>query len=228
MNERILIVEDEVSLAQAVAYALRREGFQVRVATDGQEGLRMALTEKPDLVILDLMLPKLDGWEVCRTLRAKSPVPILILTARGEEHDKVIGLELGADDYVVKPFSMRELIARVRALLRRAKMTAMPEEPEILQSGNLTLYIAEHRAELNGKELPLAPKEFALLKVLMLNKGRAMSRDQLLELVWGGKEFIDPHTVDVHVHWLREKIEPDPKNPRRIVTVRGVGYRFVE
>ena len=228
MNERILIVEDEVSLAQAVAYALKREGFQVRIATDGQEGLRMALTEKPDLVILDLMLPKLDGWEVCRTLRAKSAVPILILTARGEEHDKVIGLELGADDYVVKPFSMRELIARVRALLRRAKMTAMPEEPEILQSGNLTLYIAEHRAELNGKELPLAPKEFALLKVLMLNKGRAMSRDQLLELVWGGKEFIDPHTVDVHVHWLREKIEPDPKNPRRIVTVRGVGYRFVE
>jgi DNA-binding response OmpR family regulator len=228
VNERILIVEDEVSLAQAVAYALRREGFQVRVATDGQEGLRMALAEKPDLVILDLMLPKLDGWEVCRTLRAKSPVPILILTARGEEHDKVVGLELGADDYVVKPFSMRELIARVRALLRRAKMTAMPEEPEILQSGNLTLYIAEHRAELNGKELPLAPKEFALLKVLMLNKGRAMSREQLLELAWGGKEFIDPHTVDVHVHWLREKIEPDPKNPRRIVTVRGVGYRFVE
>jgi DNA-binding response OmpR family regulator len=228
VNERILIVEDEVSLAQAIAYALKREGFQVRIATDGQEGLRMALTEKPDLVILDLMLPKLDGWEVCRTLRAKSPVPILILTARGEEHDKVIGLELGADDYVVKPFSMRELIARVRALLRRAKMTAMPEEPEILQSGNLTLYIAEHRAELNGKELPLAPKEFALLKVLMLNKGRAMSRDQLLELVWGVKEFIDPHTVDVHVHWLREKIEPDPKNPRRIVTVRGVGYRFVE
>jgi DNA-binding response OmpR family regulator len=228
VNERILIVEDEVSLAQAVAYALKREGFQVRIATDGQEGLRMALTEKPDLVILDLMLPKLDGWEVCRTLRAKSPVPILILTARGEEHDKVIGLELGADDYVVKPFSMRELIARVRALLRRAKMTAMLKEPEILQSGNLTLYIAEHRAELNGKELSLAPKEFALLKVLMLNKGRAMSRDQLLELVWGGKEFIDPHTVDVHVHWLREKIEPDPKNPRRIVTVRGVGYRFVE
>jgi DNA-binding response OmpR family regulator len=228
VNERILIVEDEVSLAQAVAYALKREGFQVRIATDGQEGLRMALTEKPDLVILDLMLPKLDGWEVCRTLRAKSAVPILILTARGEEHDKVIGLELGADDYVVKPFSMRELIARVRALLRRAKMTAMPKEPEILQSGNLTLYIAEHRAELNGKELPLAPKEFALLKVLMLNKGRAMSRNQLLELVWGVKEFIDPHTVDVHVHWLREKIEPDPKNPRRIVTVRGVGYRFVE
>lgn len=228
MNERILIVEDEVAMAEAIAYALKREGFQVRIATDGQEGLRMALTEKPDLVILDLMLPKLDGWEVCRTLRAKSPVPILILTARVEEHDKVIGLELGADDYVVKPFSMRELIARVRALLRRAKMNAMTEEPEILQSGNLTLYIAEHRAELNGKELPLAPKEFALLKVLMLNKGRAMSREQLLELAWGGKEFIDPHTVDVHVHWLREKIEPDPKNPRRIVTVRGVGYRFVE
>ncbi len=228
MNERILIVEDEVAMAEAIAYALKREGFQVRIATDGQEGLRMALTEKPDLVILDLMLPKLDGWEVCRTLRAKSAVPILILTARGEEHDKVVGLELGADDYVVKPFSMRELIARVRALLRRAKMTVMPEEPEILQSGNLTLYIAEHRAELNGKELPLAPKEFALLKVLMLNKGRAMSREQLLELVWGVKEFIDPHTVDVHIHWLREKIEPDPKNPRRIVTVRGVGYRFVE
>ncbi|MCX7642304.1 MAG: response regulator transcription factor [Armatimonadetes bacterium] len=228
MNERILVVEDELTLAQAIAYALKQEGFQVRIATDGQEGLRLALTEKPDLVILDLMLPKLDGWEVCRTLRAKSKVPILILTARGEEHDKVLGLELGADDYVVKPFSMRELIARVRALLRRAKMVAVSEEPEILQSGNLTLYVAEHRVELDGKELPLAPREFSLLKVLMLNKGRVLSREQLLELAWGQSEFIDQHTVDVHVHWLREKIEPDPKNPRRIVTVRGVGYRFVE
>ncbi|MFN4180458.1 MAG: response regulator transcription factor [Armatimonadota bacterium] len=228
MNEKILIVEDELPLAQAIAYSLKREGYQVRIASDGQEGLRFALTEKPDLVILDLMLPKLDGWEVCRTLRAKSKVPILILTARGEEHDKVLGLELGADDYVVKPFSMRELIARVRALLRRAKISMVGEEPEVLQSGNLTLYVAEHRAELNGKELPLAPREFALLKVLMLNKGRVLSREQLLELAWGQSEFIDQHTVDVHVHWLREKIEPDPKNPRRIVTVRGVGYRFVE
>ncbi len=228
MNERILIVEDELPMAQAIAYALKREGYQVRIASDGQEGLRLALTEKPDLVILDLMLPKLDGWEVCRTLRAKSKVPILILTARGEEHDKVLGLELGADDYVVKPFSMRELVARVRALLRRAKMAAVSEEPEVLQSGNLTLYVAEHRVELDGKELALAPREFALLKVLMLNKGRVLSREQLLELAWGQSEFIDQHTVDVHVHWLREKIEPDPKNPRRIVTVRGVGYRFVE
>jgi len=228
MNERILIVEDELPMAQAIAYALKREGYQVRIASDGQEGLRLALTEKPDLVILDLMLPKLDGWEVCRTLRAKSKVPILILTARGEEHDKVLGLELGADDYVVKPFSMRELIARVRALLRRAKMAAVSEEPEVLQSGNLTLYVAEHRVELDGKELALAPREFALLKVLMLNKGRVLSREQLLELAWGQSEFIDQHTVDVHVHWLREKIEPDPKNPRRIVTVRGIGYRFVE
>lgn len=228
MNERILIVEDELPMAQAIAYALKREGYQVRIASDGQEGLRLALTEKPDLVILDLMLPKLDGWEVCRTLRAKSKVPILILTARGEEHDKVLGLELGADDYVVKPFSMRELIARVRALLRRAKMAAVSEEPDVLQSGNLTLYVAEHRVELDGKELALAPREFALLKVLMLNKGRVLSREQLLELAWGQSEFIDQHTVDVHVHWLREKIEPDPKNPRRIVTVRGVGYKFVE
>ncbi len=228
MNERILIVEDELPMAQAIAYALKREGYQVRIASDGQEGLRLALTEKPDLVILDLMLPKLDGWEVCRTLRAKSKVPILILTARGEEHDKVLGLELGADDYVVKPFSMRELVARVRALLRRAKMAAVSEEPEVLQSGNLTLYVAEHRVELDGKELALAPREFALLKVLMLNKGRVLSREQLLELAWGQSEFIDQHTVDVHVHWLREKIEPDPKNPRRIVTVRGVGYKFVE
>ncbi len=228
MNERILIVEDELPMAQAIAYALKREGYQVRIASDGQEGLRLALTEKPDLVILDLMLPKLDGWEVCRTLRAKSKVPILILTARGEEHDKVLGLELGADDYVVKPFSMRELVARVRALLRRAKMAAVSEEPDVLQSGNLTLYVAEHRVELDGKELALAPREFALLKVLMLNKGRVLSREQLLELAWGQSEFIDQHTVDVHVHWLREKIEPDPKNPRRIVTVRGVGYKFVE
>lgn len=228
MNERILIVEDETPLAQAIAYALKKEGFQVRIATDGQEGLRAALTEKPDLVILDLMLPKLDGWEICRTLRARSAVPILILTARGEEHDKVVGLELGADDYVVKPFSMRELIARVRALLRRVKLSLTPEEPEVLQSGNLTLYITQHRAELNGEELPLTPREFALLKVLMLHKGRALSREQLLDMAWGNREFIDPHTVDVHVHWLREKIEPDPQNPTRIVTVRGVGYRFVE
>ncbi len=228
MNERILIVEDEAPLAEAIAYALKREGYQVRIALDGQEGLRVALTEKPDLVILDLMLPKLDGWEVCRTLRAKSPLPILILTARGEEQEKVLGLELGADDYVVKPFSMRELIARVRALLRRAKRLPVLEEPEVLQSGNLILFAAEHRAELDGKELRLSPREFSLLKVLMLHKGRVLSREQLLELAWGQKEFIDPHTVDVHVHWLREKIEPDPQNPRRIVTVRGVGYRFVE
>ncbi|MER3501661.1 MAG: hypothetical protein IMHGJWDQ_001719 [Candidatus Fervidibacter sp.] len=228
MNERILIVEDEAPLAEAIAYALKREGYQVRIALDGQEGLRVALTEKPDLVILDLMLPKLDGWEVCRTLRAKSPLPILILTARGEEQEKVLGLELGADDYVVKPFSMRELIARVRALLRRAKRLPVLEEPEVLQSGNLILFVAEHRAELDGKELRLSPREFSLLKVLMLHKGRVLSREQLLELAWGQKEFIDPHTVDVHVHWLREKIEPDPQNPRRIVTVRGVGYRFVE
>lgn len=228
MNEKILIVEDEVSLAEAIAYALKREGFRTLFATDGQEGLRIALTEKPDLVILDLMLPKLDGWEVCRTIRAKSTVPILILTARGEEHEKVLGLELGADDYVVKPFSMRELIARVRALLRRAKRVTTAEEPEILQSGNLTLFVTEHRVELNGKELSLTPREFSLLKVFMLNKGKVLSREQLLRLAWGVEEFIDKHTVDVHVHWLREKIEPDPRNPRRIVTVRGVGYRFVE
>lgn len=228
MNEKILIVEDEVSLAEAIAYALKREGFRTLFATDGQEGLRIALTEKPDLVILDLMLPKLDGWEVCRTIRAKSTVPILILTARGEEHEKVLGLELGADDYVVKPFSMRELVARVRALLRRAKRVTTAEEPEILQSGNLTLFVTEHRVELNGKELSLTPREFSLLKVLMLNKGKVLSREQLLRLAWGVEEFIDKHTVDVHVHWLREKIEPDPRNPCRIVTVRGVGYRFVE
>ncbi|MCS7191835.1 MAG: response regulator transcription factor [Armatimonadetes bacterium] len=228
MNERILIIEDELPLAQAIAYALKQEGFQTRIVHDGQEGLRLALTEKPDLVILDLMLPKLDGWEVCRTLRAKSKVPILILTARSEEHDKVLGLELGADDYVVKPFSMRELIARIRAILRRAKMVAVSEESEVLKSGNLTIYVAEHRVELEGKELPLAPREFALLKVLVLNKGRVLSREQLLEIAWGQKEFIDQHTVDVHIHWLREKIEPDPKNPKRILTVRGIGYRFVE
>ena len=228
MNEKILIVEDEVSLAEAIAYALKQEGFRTLFATDGQDGLRFALTYKPDLVILDLMLPKLDGWEVCRTIRAKSTVPILILTARGEEHEKVLGLELGADDYVVKPFSMRELIARVRALLRRAKRVTTAEEPEILQSGNLTLFVAEHRVELDGKELSLTPREFSLLKVFMLNKGKVLSREQLLRLAWGVEEFIDKHTVDVHVHWLREKIEPDPRNPRRIVTVRGVGYRFVE
>ncbi|MEP7359573.1 MAG: response regulator transcription factor [Anaerolineales bacterium] len=222
---RILIVEDETTLRETLALNLRAEGHEVIAAGDGAIGLHMAREQAPDLVILDLMLPELDGLSLCRMLRRDSNVPIIMLTARGTEMDKIAGLETGADDYVVKPFSLGELLARVRANLRRAR-TDTRSEASRLQSGDLALDLLARRALLAGEEIKLTHREFDLLAELMRNQGAVLSRDLLLTRVWGYDYGGDSHTVDVHVRWLREKVEVDPSAPTRITTVRGVGYRF--
>jgi DNA-binding response OmpR family regulator len=226
---KVLVVEDEVNLLEAVKYNLEREGFTVLTAADGQQGWELARAAEPDLVILDIMLPKLDGLELCRMLRKQSDVPVLMLTAKTQEVDRVVGLEVGADDYVSKPFSMRELMARVRALLRRARTApkrADGAERESVVSGDLEVDSASHVAKLGGQPLELKPREFQLLALLMSNRGRVLTRDQILERLWGHDYIGDSRTVDVHIRWLREKIEADPAAPKRIATVRGVGYRF--
>jgi len=221
--ETILIVEDEAVIRDTVAAELRAEGYEALTATDGITALHMAREREPDLVILDILLPEIDGLSVCRAIRRSSDVPIIILTARGATLDKITGLESGADDYVVKPFSMGELLARVRANLRR---TRPAEPPTRLQSGDLELDIIVRRAALNGQELYLTHKEFSLLAELMRNQGAVLSHDLLLARVWGEEYVGSRHTVAVHVRWLREKIEKDASAPKRILTVRGVGYRF--
>ena len=229
MPNTILIVEDEPNLLAALQYNLKQEGYTALTATDGEVGLRMAMSLSPDLVILDVMLPRLDGFEVCRLLRRESGVPILMLTARGEEVDRVVGLELGADDYVTKPFSMRELLARVRNLLRRASPLQTSDfagRSEVIRSEDLTIDQISHSVTLGDKPLEMKPREFSLLAMLAANKGRAFTRNQILERLWGHDYIGDSRTVDVHVRWLREKIELDPSKPRRIVTIRGLGYRF--
>ena len=226
----VLVVEDEENLLEALRYNLEREGYAVNTAIDGEQALLSARDSAPDLVILDVMLPQLDGFEICRILRRRSDVPILMLTARGEEIDRVVGLELGADDYVTKPFSIRELMARVRNLLRRshrAPSAADDASPaNILRSGDLEIDSVSHIVRLNGELLELKPREFDLLALLAKNKARAFTRDQILERLWGHDYYGDSRTVDVHIRWLREKIEPQPSKPVRIVTIRGVGYRF--
>ncbi len=228
-QETVLVVEDEENLREALRYNLEREGYRALTAQDGERGLELARQSRPDLVILDIMLPRLDGFELCRVLRRESNIPILMLTARGEEVDRVVGLELGADDYVTKPFSMRELLARVRAMLRRSRMASeVPSEaaPQVIRAGDLEIDLTAHSARLNGKPLDLKPREFDLLALLVANRGRAFTRDQVLERLWGQDYIGDTRTVDVHIRWLREKIEPNPARPRRIITLRGVGYRF--
>ena len=229
MAHTVLVVEDEPNLLAALEYTLEQEGYEVLTAIDGESGLQLARARKPDILILDVMLPSLDGFEICRIIRRESNIPILMLTARGEEVDRVVGLELGADDYVTKPFSMRELLARVRSLLRRVS-NSVPSGPqnesEVLRSGDLIIDLAGHSAMLDDNPLDMKPREFSLLSLLAANKGRAFTRDQILERLWGHDYIGDSRTVDVHVRWLREKIEPEPSNPRRIVTIRGVGYRF--
>ncbi|HHX41911.1 MAG TPA: response regulator transcription factor [Armatimonadetes bacterium] len=227
MSEKVLIIEDEQAIADSVAYSLAKEGFEVRTATDGAEGLALAEAEKPDLLILDLLLPGMSGLDVCRTLRRTSSVPIIMLTARGEEVDRVVGLEVGADDYVTKPFSMRELIARVRAVLRRVQIELAPSDG-ILRSGDLEIDTRQHLVHRRGQPLRLALKEFEVLRILVARRGEVVSRKTLLEEVWGGVRYRDPRTVDVHIRWLREKIEENPSRPRRILTVHGIGYRLVE
>jgi two-component system OmpR family response regulator len=227
-NDKILIVEDDRNLLDTLKYNFRKEGYEVVTAVDGAEALDIARREKPDLIILDIMLPKLSGFEVCRILRKETMVPILMLTAKDEEVDKIVGLEIGADDYMTKPFSMRELLARVGAMLRRSKIIEMQPGPEgaILRVGDIEVDIARHKASKGATMLELTPKEFDLLAFLATNRGFVFSRDQLLEKVWGYDFAGDTRTVDVHIRWLRQKIETDPNNPRYLVTVRGTGYKL--
>jgi DNA-binding response OmpR family regulator len=223
MPDKILLADDDSNLLETLAFNLRAGGYHVVTAADGSTALELARVESPNLVILDLMLPELDGLTVCRSVRQISDVPILILTARTGELDKIVGLESGADDYLTKPFSLGELQARIRALLRRAGPRRSSDE---LASGDLLLNMVSRRAELGGKDLVLSPKEFSLLAELLRHRGAVLSRDLLLTRVWGYDFYGDSRTVDVHIRWLREKIEPDPSDPTRIVTVRGIGYRF--
>jgi len=233
MSEKVLIVEDEPTLLETLQYNLSHQDYEVLTAMDGKSALAVARNEQPDLVVLDLMLPGIDGIEVCRILRQEMSVPILMLTARDEEIDKVVGLEVGADDYMTKPFSMRELIARIKALLRRERLIreeisaedgVQPEQT--LTFGDLRIDMSRREVTREGKNLHLKPREYELLTFLARHRGIVLSRDLILERVWGWDYDGGSRTVDVHVHWLREKIEPDPKTPTRIVTVRGVGYRF--
>ncbi len=223
---KILIVEDEATVRDTLAAHLRAEGFEAITADDGAAGLQLAREQLPDLVILDLMLPELDGLSLCRMLRRDSNVPIIMLTARGTEMDRITGLETGADDYVVKPFSLGELLARVRAQLRRAASEKNAAAATRLQSGDLLLDLIARRAMRGEAELKLTHREFDLLAELMRNQGAVLSRDLLLTRVWGYDYVGDSHTVDVHIRWLREKVEEDPSSPQRITTLRGVGYRF--
>jgi len=228
MADKILIVEDDANLLETIGYNLRKEGYDVVAAGDGEQALEVARREKPGLLILDVMLPKLSGFEVCRILRKEMTAPILMLTAKADETDKIVGLEIGADDYMTKPFSMRELLARVRAMLRRAKMAETPSNtgPAVIAIRELEIDTARHRASLAGTALELSPKEFDLLAFLARNKGLVFSREQLLEKVWGYDYAGDTRTVDVHIRWLRQKIETDAGHPQYLVTVRGTGYKL--
>jgi two-component system, OmpR family, response regulator RegX3 len=222
---RVLVVEDEESISDPLAYLLRQEGFEVAVAATGPEALAEFDRGGADIVLLDLMLPGLSGTEVCRVLRAKSSVPVIMLTARDSEIDKVVGLELGADDYVTKPFSSRELLARVRAVLRRG---GEPDElaPAALEAGPVRMDVDRHVVTVAGVPVSLPLKEFELLEMLLRNAGRVLTRGQLIDRVWGGDYVGDTKTLDVHVKRLRAKVEPDPGNPKHLVTVRGLGYKF--
>jgi DNA-binding response OmpR family regulator len=225
---RVLVVDDDPTVSEVVARYLERDGYVVETVADGRTALDRALAEPPDLVILDLMLPGIDGLEVCRRLRALAPVPIVILTARGQENDRIVGLDLGADDYVAKPFSTKELVARVRAVLRRARGPLAPSGPDarsVYADGDLEVDVAARQARLAGAVVSLTAREFELLAFLVRHPGRAFRREELLEGVWGYR-YGDTSTVTVHVRRLREKIEPDPSAPVRIATVWGVGYRW--
>lgn len=223
----ILIVEDDKKTASLVELYLQREGFQTVLAHDGEEALKLAQRHRPIFIILDLMLPLVDGWEVCRELRRSSEVPILMLTARGEEIDRISGLTLGADDYVVKPFSPRELVARVKAILRRGRLRATREKT-VLSHGALVLDLEKRRLSLKGLRVPLTPHEYNLLQALMSAPGRVFTRDELLEKLYPGGEAVIDRVIDVHIGKIRQKIEEDPSKPRFILTVRGIGYQFEE
>jgi len=227
--KKILVVEDDQTLLEVLRYNLSKEGYKVLAATGGVQALEVARQEEPDLIVLDIMLPDLDGFEVCRILRKEMGTPMLMLTAKVGEADKIVGLELGADDYMTKPFNLRELLARIRAMLRRAEIIQrdlLGEPPRSLKLGDLEVDFTRHQVKLGDSLLILKPKEFDLLAFLARNRGRAFTREQLLEKVWGYDYVGDTRTVDVHIRWLREKIEVDPGSPCRLLTVRGVGYRL--
>jgi two-component system response regulator RegX3 len=224
----ILVVDDEQSYRDALRVALEREGFRVEVAADGIEALERFESSRPSLVLLDLMLPRMSGVDVCRELRSRSQVPIIMVTARNAEIDAVVGLEVGADDYVTKPFRLRELVARVRAALRRGRTDDTPtaDRGEVIEIGDVRLDAARHEVRVRGEGVALPLKEFELLELLLANAGRVLTRDVLIDRVWGSNYYGDTKTLDVHVKRLRAKIEDDPAHPERIVTVRGVGYRY--
>jgi DNA-binding response OmpR family regulator len=233
-KNKILVVEDEQTLIETLEYSLRRQGYDVLTAMDGRTAIEVAQRHAPQLVVLDIMLPGLDGFEVCRILRQETNVPILMLTARTDEVDKIVGLEVGADDYLTKPFSMRELVARVKALLRRVRLDkeeqAAAPQPDVATEkmvfDKMVIDLSRRELSCDGQVFHLKPKEFDLLTFLARNRGIVLSRDLILERVWGWEYDGGSRTVDVHVRWLREKIEKDPSNPTRIVTVRSIGYRF--
>lgn len=234
MADKILVVDDEISLQETLAYNLKKQGYIVEITGDGSEAIELAREIEPDLIILDVMLPGLDGFEICRILRREMTTPVLMLTARDDEIDRVVGLEVGADDYLAKPFSMRELIARVKAMLRRVRLdreaisqkeTVKPKSG-IMMFDNLRIDMTRREITLDDEVVPFKPKEYELLTFFAQHQGQVLSRELILERVWGWDFIGDSRTVDVHVRWLREKIEIDPANPERIITVRGAGYRF--
>jgi len=233
MDTIILVVEDDGTLRELLQYNLQKEGYDVLTAKDGGEALELYDKNKPHLIILDIMLPVINGTEVCRIIRGKSQTPIIMLTAKTEEIDKVVGLELGADDYVTKPFSMRELIARIKAVLRRSEIgkgagDSPAETHGFLKAGDISIDLIKHMVLNKGKEVELNPKEFELLVLLLRNRGQVINREQILRKVWGYDYIGNDRTVDVHMRWIRQKLEKDPENPRYLVTVRGYGYKFAE
>lgn len=223
---RVLIIEDDRTLVDALAYNLKKEGYEVRIALDGLEGLKRFRSELPDLVLLDLMLPQMSGLDVCRIIRQESSVPLIMLTARADEVDKVLGLELGADDYITKPFSVRELMARIKAALRRSAINEGPTQPDRVRLGPIEIDLLAKQVSKRGERVAVKPKEFELLAFLASHAGQVFSREQLLTRVWGYNAPVSTRTVDVHVRWLREKLEDDPAHPKLIETVRGFGYRL--
>ena len=234
-GQSVLIVEDDENTLAAIRYVLEREGYTVSAAITGPQAVELARSTQPDIVLLDIMLPEMDGFQVCRMIRQESDVPIVVLSARADEFDRVLALEIGADDYVAKPFSLRELVARLRARLRRGthrqSQTHAPEpdrdsHDEVFHASDLEIDLRSHTAKLRGFDLELKPREFELLKLLVRNTGRVCTRDYILEDVWGSSYSGSDHTIAVHIRWLREKIEQDPNRPIRIKTVRGTGYRF--
>jgi phosphate regulon transcriptional regulator PhoB len=226
VSQKILVVDDEPHILELVKYNLAQEGYEVLTAHDGAQAVAQAREARPDLIILDIMLPYVDGLEVCRQIRRDSAVPIIMLTAKGGELERVVGLEIGADDYVTKPFSPRELVARVRAILRRTAADTSPAQAGALRGGGLTLDPATHEVTLDGRSVDLTAKEFELLRLLLSHPNRVFTRDFLLEHIWGYDYYGSTRTVDMHISRLREKIEDDPASPTYIVTVRGVGYKF--